>query len=451
MRFEVFIPAENDEGFDVTLRVEAANWMSALKGGLQKLGSGGTDIRNIVCDIQEDGSVHVTHPPSGRVFRIREMEVTNVASAPKPAATAAPATVPAQSDDGARTMQDLRVPAELLRGAADAGRTVPDLEDDAQRAREIAAERARIAADAQRAEEARRAAETRRAEEARIAAEAQRAEEARRAADARKAAEAKKHADERTRAEAEAARKAEEARKADEARRRVAEQERRVSEAQRKAREASPAAAEADVRVLGETRSAPTNQELRVSAVRRAVAAAEENADDVLARVFEEMMDLELSNAEAAGASELALRLAMRHIDAESGAVLLADIDKDELFFAAAAGPKAKEVKKFRLKMGQGIAGFSAREGVGIAVSDAPRDPRFFRRISDELGYDNRSILCAPMVHDGRTYGCIELINRKTRPSFGGADQAALSYIATHLAEYLAPRVGRDAWLHTKG
>jgi len=103
-------------------------------------------------------------------------------------------------------------------------------------------------------------------------------------------------------------------------------------------------------------------------------------------------------------------------------------------------------VKRYRIKMGQGLAGFSAREGLTLSLSDAARDPRHYRPISEQVGYEAHSMLCAPMLYEGRSYGCIQLINRRQRPTFGPADSAALSYIATQLAEYLAPRVGSDAW-----
>ncbi len=72
-KFEVHIPATDANGFNVTLKVGADNWMSALKAGLQKLGEQGTISQNVMVDIQEDNSIHVTEAASGRVFRIREM------------------------------------------------------------------------------------------------------------------------------------------------------------------------------------------------------------------------------------------------------------------------------------------------------------------------------------------------------------------------------------------
>jgi GAF domain len=78
-RFEVFVPAAPPAlPLDVTLRLDAENWLAALKAGLEKIGGPGI-ASNVLCDIQADGSIHVTAPQGGGVFRIQEL-----AAAPSP-------------------------------------------------------------------------------------------------------------------------------------------------------------------------------------------------------------------------------------------------------------------------------------------------------------------------------------------------------------------------------
>ena len=67
--FEVFIPASDPDGFDITATIRADSWMHALRSGLAKL-ENTTDVKNILCDITETG-IEVTEPNSGSVFRIR--------------------------------------------------------------------------------------------------------------------------------------------------------------------------------------------------------------------------------------------------------------------------------------------------------------------------------------------------------------------------------------------
>ncbi|HEX4622033.1 MAG TPA: hypothetical protein VH208_10745, partial [Myxococcaceae bacterium] len=88
-KFEVFIPPAEPKGFNVTFKVDANNWMAALKIGMLKLGQQGANAQNILVDIQDDNSVHVTESESGRVFRIRELTEQEAAEAkPKPGAKA---------------------------------------------------------------------------------------------------------------------------------------------------------------------------------------------------------------------------------------------------------------------------------------------------------------------------------------------------------------------------
>src|SRR5438874_1950838 len=81
-KFEVHIPAADARGIAMTLKVSADNWMSALKAGMTKLGEQGSSVQNVMVDIQEDNSIHVTESRSGRVFRIRELTEEEAAAAP---------------------------------------------------------------------------------------------------------------------------------------------------------------------------------------------------------------------------------------------------------------------------------------------------------------------------------------------------------------------------------
>src|SRR5262249_45894503 len=67
-KFEVHIPAADAQSLHVTFRVDADHWMAALKTGLHKLGAQGSSVQNVLVDIQDDNSVHITEAQSGRVF-----------------------------------------------------------------------------------------------------------------------------------------------------------------------------------------------------------------------------------------------------------------------------------------------------------------------------------------------------------------------------------------------
>ena len=87
--------------------------------------------------------------------------------------------------------------------------------------------------------------------------------------------------------------------------------------------------------------------------------------------------------------------------------------------------------------MGRGFVGFCAQEGVGIAVSDAQRDPRHFSEVSVKLGYAIHSVITTPVLVNGRTLGAIQLLNKKGSSSFSSAELSMLHYVAHQAAVYL--------------
>ncbi|HQM53836.1 MAG TPA: GAF domain-containing protein, partial [bacterium] len=66
-------------------------------------------------------------------------------------------------------------------------------------------------------------------------------------------------------------------------------------------------------------------------------------------------------------------------LNAESGSLMLLDERGDELLYRVALGEKGSRLKeRFRLKIGQGIAGWVAAHGEPLLVPDAARDARFY-------------------------------------------------------------------------
>ncbi|MBN2357976.1 MAG: GAF domain-containing protein [Deltaproteobacteria bacterium] len=72
-QFEVFIPPLDPAGSNLTLTVEAADWLEALCSGLANIGEDVQLVSRVICDLQSDGSVHGVDLESGRVFRLLEM------------------------------------------------------------------------------------------------------------------------------------------------------------------------------------------------------------------------------------------------------------------------------------------------------------------------------------------------------------------------------------------
>jgi diguanylate cyclase (GGDEF)-like protein len=109
---------------------------------------------------------------------------------------------------------------------------------------------------------------------------------------------------------------------------------------------------------------------------------------------------------------ELVVERIRELIPSEAWSLLMVDEEKQELVFEAALGAKGRDVSAFRLKMGEGVAGWVAKTGEPAIVNNAARDPRFASKVDTRTQFRTRSILCAPLVSRGRTIGVLEIINK---------------------------------------
>ncbi len=121
----------------------------------------------------------------------------------------------------------------------------------------------------------------------------------------------------------------------------------------------------------------------------------------------------------------------------EASTLLLYDEDTDDLVFKVALSDVGDALQeKYRVKVGQGIAGWVARERKSIYVNDVYKDDRFEPDFDRKTGFTTRAILCAPLLFKGKLLGVIQAINPVSRPEFTDedmnlfrsfADQAALA------------------------
>ncbi|MGD8946655.1 MAG: GAF domain-containing protein, partial [Desulfobacterales bacterium] len=105
-------------------------------------------------------------------------------------------------------------------------------------------------------------------------------------------------------------------------------------------------------------------------------------------------------------------------------------LNDDELEIAVAFNIKIKSMKKFRLKLGQGIAGYVAARGEAIIVNDTEKSSHFFPIIDETSGFKTYSALCVPMISQGKVMGVIEVLN-KINGEITSDDKDLLQAIAT--------------------
>ena len=123
---------------------------------------------------------------------------------------------------------------------------------------------------------------------------------------------------------------------------------------------------------------------------------------------------------------QLIIESATGVVRAEAASLLLLDPTTNMLYFKVTTGDKGEEVKEFRIKIGQGIAGHVAETGRPLLIADAQQDNRWMREISDSIDYETRSMACVPLIIDNSTIGVVQVINKKDNTQFTHADMAVL-------------------------
>ncbi|MCL2266161.1 MAG: sigma 54-interacting transcriptional regulator [Treponema sp.] len=119
---------------------------------------------------------------------------------------------------------------------------------------------------------------------------------------------------------------------------------------------------------------------------------------------------------------------------AEASSLLLLDKQKNVLFFEVALGSKGSEVKKYTVKMGEGIAGWVAQKNKSLIVNDVENDKRHLSNIGEEINYKSNTIMAVPMRIKDECIGVLEVINKKSETGFSQNDIEWLEIFANQAA-----------------
>ncbi|HAW50283.1 TPA: hypothetical protein DCX16_04985 [bacterium] len=116
----------------------------------------------------------------------------------------------------------------------------------------------------------------------------------------------------------------------------------------------------------------------------------------------------------------------------DAGSLLL--IEGDDLVFKVAKGEKKDEVKRYRVKIGTGIAGCVAESGESIIIPDVNKDERFYKKIADDIDFKTYNIMASPIKLKRKIFGVIEVINKLEKGVFTHEDLDILETISYQTA-----------------
>ncbi len=113
---------------------------------------------------------------------------------------------------------------------------------------------------------------------------------------------------------------------------------------------------------------------------------------------------------------------------AEASSLML--IDEGYFVFEVAIGEKKDEIKKIRLPVTDGVAGWVAQNKQPISIKDVTRDPRFCKKIDKEIKFVTKSLLCVPLLIKDKIIGVVEALNKIGEEEFSQDDLELLQAMA---------------------
>ena len=394
--YNVFVPARKGSDMpDLSIKVEASNWLVALKESLRQIGEQGDSLANIVCETGPDGSLRIADPGSRRVFIIRQAAET--------------------ADDEAMIEEADRRAAESRAEAEAAAAVTQEAESRLQDVQE------RISGPA--------------TTEVPVSAPA--APEPVAAPAPEPAAAPEPGPDP---ALMEMQRKLEEEKAQLEAELKAAREKLEVA-ANKAAEEATGVLGKVEVKERGKDATPEERDEWDdLDDWYDGDEPEEETIDGMVADVF--LATDNLHEEEETVAARHVLELANQHVEAEASSIFFSDINSalKDLVIVEASGPVANKIKGIHVPVGKGIVGFCVQNGVKLTVNSVQQNPNFYGKLDQEFGFKTHSILCVPIQHASRCYGAIELINKKGDGKWSTNDANVLESLGMILGRAIETR-----------
>jgi GAF domain-containing protein len=119
---------------------------------------------------------------------------------------------------------------------------------------------------------------------------------------------------------------------------------------------------------------------------------------------------------------------------AKASSILLLDEDTSELVFEAVVGEGEESLLGVRFPAGRGIAGWVLATRTPLILEDVKSDPRFAGDVAEDTGFVPSGLMAAPLLHEERALGVLEVLDRPERSHFSLQEMDLLGLFANQAA-----------------
>jgi adenylate cyclase len=117
-------------------------------------------------------------------------------------------------------------------------------------------------------------------------------------------------------------------------------------------------------------------------------------------------------------------------MDVEAGSLMFLEDSELELKVAFNGCTNVDSLLGSHFKLGEGISGYSAARGEAVIVKNTKESKHFNPDFDRMTGFETRSVLCVPLISQGKVRGVIEVLNKR-QGEFTQNDLQLLQTIAT--------------------
>ncbi|MFZ0709431.1 MAG: GAF domain-containing protein, partial [Terrimicrobiaceae bacterium] len=113
------------------------------------------------------------------------------------------------------------------------------------------------------------------------------------------------------------------------------------------------------------------------------------------------------------------LDVARRVILAEAASLFFVDKETGTLELAITSFAEGQfNEPRISVPRGRGIVGWVVTHAESLLIPNAYADDRFYKEADLQTGFRTRSILCAPLKHNGEVIGVLQILNPRDKESF---------------------------------